>query len=158
MPPGAKLPRMGSWPALWALVPATAPLAYTTWARLCGDASVDTIAARLEGGAAAPTFSCYSWNARWVKASTPKAALKRQLVLDRVLAGHVVCAQETYWSEAQGYAWAGLFPASQVAFAHAHTYRPLWHHQGKCGSSRAAPLSNRQPAGTRARMCRRMLR
>ena len=84
------------------------------------DASVDTIVARLKDGAEAPPFSCYSWNARWVKASTPKAALKRQFVLDKVLAGQVVCVQETHWSEAQGYAWAGLFPSSQVAFAHAH--------------------------------------
>ena len=121
MPPGVKLPRLRSWPALWALVHATAPPAHTTWAQLCGRASVDTIVARLEGGNAAPPFSCYSWNARWVKASTPKAALKRQFVLDRVLAGHVVCVQETHWSEAQGFAWAGLFPATQVAFAHAHT-------------------------------------
>ena len=121
MPPGVKLPRMGSWPTLWALVHATAPPAHTTWAQLCGNASVDTIVARLEGGAAAPPFSCYSWNARWVKASTPKAALKRQFVLDKVLAGQVVCVQETHWSEAQGFAWAGLFPAAQVAFAHAHT-------------------------------------
>ena len=95
--------------------------AHNTWARLCGDASVDTIVARLEGGDAAPPFSCYPWNARWVKASAPKAALKRQFVLDKVLAGQVVCVQETHWSEAQGFAWAGLFPASQVAFAHAHT-------------------------------------
>ena len=121
MPPEVKLPRMGSWPSLWALVHATAPPAHTTWARLCGDASVDTIVARLEGGAAAPPFSCYPWNARWVKASAPKAALKRQFVLDKVLAGQVVCVQETHWSEAQGFGWAGLFPASQVAFAHAHT-------------------------------------
>ena len=121
MPPGVKLPRMGSWPALWALVHAMAPPAYATWVRLCGDASVDTIVARLEGSAAAPPFSCYPWNARWVKASTPKAALKRQFVLDKVLAGQVVCVQGTHWSEAQGYVWAGVFPASQVAFAHAHT-------------------------------------
>ena len=82
MPPGVKLPRMGSWPILWALVHATPPLAQTTWERLCGEASVDTIVDRLRAGAAAPPYSCYSWNARWVKASTLKAALKRQPVLD----------------------------------------------------------------------------
>ena len=120
MLPGVKLPRMGSWPSLWALVHATAPPAHTTWERLCGEASVDTIVDKLMACAAAPPFSCYSWNARWVKASTPKAALK-QFVLDKVLAGQVVCVQETHWSEAQGFAWAGLYPASQVAFAHAHT-------------------------------------
>ena len=121
MPQGVKLPRMGLWPSLWALVHATAPPAHTTWGRLCGEASIDTIVNRLRAGAAAPPFSCYSWNARWVQASTPKAALRRQVVLDKVLAGQVVCVQETHWSEAQGYAWAGLFPAPQVAFAHAHT-------------------------------------
>ena len=117
MPPGVKLPRMGSWPALWALVHATPPPAQTTWEHLLAPSLTDQGQVQPH----APPFSCYSWNARWVRASTPKAALKRQLVLDRVLAGQVVCVQETHWSESQGYPWGGLFPASQVAFARAHT-------------------------------------
>ena len=104
MPTGVKLPRMGSWPSLWALVHATPPPAHTTWGRLCGEAPVDTIADRLKAGAAAPPFSCYPWNAKWAKASTPKAALKRQFVLDKILLGQVVCVQESHWSEAQGHA------------------------------------------------------
>ena len=156
MPPGVKLHRMGSWATLWALVHATAPPAHTTWARLCGNASVDAIVARLKGGAEALLFLCYSWNARWVKASTPKAALKRQFVLDKVLAGQVVCVQETHWSEVQGYAWAGLFPPSQVAFAHAHA-DPHGVTRGGGGSSRAAPVADRQPAGACARLRSRVL-
>ena len=75
------------------------------------------------------------------KASTPKAALKRQFVLDKVLAGQVVCVQETHWSEAQGYAWAGLFPASQVAFTHAHT--------DPCGVTRGGVVAVLVPHRTR---------
>ena len=120
MPDGVRLPKLRSWTALWALIHAAPPPVSTTWGQLCGGASVDTIATKIREGAACPPFSCASWNARWVKASTPKAALKRQFVLDKVLAGQAVCLQETHWTEAKGFAWEGLFPASQVASSPAH--------------------------------------
>ena len=103
-------PNIRSWQALWSVAQGTTPPRSCTWERLCSNVTLANLVAKIKDWKKADQTPC-SWNVRWlVDPNTHIATVKRAIILKALMAGKVVCLQETHWTMEAAAIWEGLFP------------------------------------------------
>jgi hypothetical protein len=113
--PSFPLPQIRTWAALWSLLFSTPPPLRVNWYSLIGNITVGELRQRVEAVPKLSGINLASWNVRWLLSPhTDKAAAKRTISLNHLIAGRIVCLQETHWHHAAAAQWQGLFPAAAV--------------------------------------------
>ena len=110
--------RLRAWKKLWTMLHEDPPPRIVTWQQLTHDHTVQSLVTRARELRAQSGLKLCSWNARWlVDPHTTKNNNKRSAILRKCLAGHIVCLQETHWSNGDADIWRNLFPACTLVQA-----------------------------------------
>jgi len=112
---------------LWARLQGSAPPYNPTWGGLLrGHESSDPgrIRAALRESLSLHEVTVVSWNLRWlVNPDSDRAAGKKRVIEERLQQGHIVCIQETHWTDADAAVWEHSFLLRAVRCANTEPER-----------------------------------
>ena len=112
-PPGS-LDQMRSPWVLWRTLHGGSAPRSATWQDLLGQSTVCELQEKLQATVSA-SLTVTSWNPRWlVSTVTDKAVAKREAIQKLVVAGNIVCLQETHWSKEDAATWTASFPGARL--------------------------------------------